>query len=286
MIEVIDRIPTYPGRVKLIPVPGQENTYDMIRADSPIEDGTPINKALFESIKADVTALQNSVSDIINSHAHKTILATVPAGTEFVLYEGGIRVPFVKIAGEYGGTGRSLIIRKHIYKVDTLMTSSQRNTYANGKTDRWLNNETTGYVSLLDEQTKAAIIAVPIESAKGNGNNTVETIDRKIFLLSYTEFGFSRTDRGVPEGTAVAYFNALERRKAQYNGAAAEYWTRTPFISSSIDSMAVATNGAEVYMSAFNITAGIRPAFTLPSDFEIDLSVANTDNTVATAEVV
>jgi hypothetical protein len=45
MIEVIDRIPTYPGRVKLIPVPGQADTYDMVRADAPIVQGTPINKA-------------------------------------------------------------------------------------------------------------------------------------------------------------------------------------------------------------------------------------------------
>lgn len=50
MIEVVDRVPTYPGRVKLVPVAGQENTYDMIRADEPIVEGTPINKVLFDSI--------------------------------------------------------------------------------------------------------------------------------------------------------------------------------------------------------------------------------------------
>lgn len=50
MIEVLDRVPKYPGRVKLVPVPGQENTYDMIRVDEPIVEGTPINKALFDSI--------------------------------------------------------------------------------------------------------------------------------------------------------------------------------------------------------------------------------------------
>ena len=50
MIEVLDRVPKYPGRVKLAPVVGQENTYDMIRADEPIVEGTPINKVLFDSI--------------------------------------------------------------------------------------------------------------------------------------------------------------------------------------------------------------------------------------------
>ena len=46
--EVLDRIPTYPGRVTLTPVSGQENTFDLVRADQPIEVGTPINKALFD----------------------------------------------------------------------------------------------------------------------------------------------------------------------------------------------------------------------------------------------
>ena len=40
-----DRVPIYPGRVRLTPVSGQENTYDMVRADSPTQEGTPLNKA-------------------------------------------------------------------------------------------------------------------------------------------------------------------------------------------------------------------------------------------------
>lgn len=40
-----DRVSLYPGRVKLVPVSGQANTYDMVRADSPTQEGTPLNKA-------------------------------------------------------------------------------------------------------------------------------------------------------------------------------------------------------------------------------------------------
>lgn len=43
-----DRVPTYPGRVVLNPVNGQANTYDMVRADAPIQEGTPINKLLLD----------------------------------------------------------------------------------------------------------------------------------------------------------------------------------------------------------------------------------------------
>ena len=47
-VPVEDRVPTYPGRVTLTPVVGSENTYDMVRADLPLVEGTPINKQLFD----------------------------------------------------------------------------------------------------------------------------------------------------------------------------------------------------------------------------------------------
>ena len=39
-----DRTPKFPGRVKLKPVSGQTDTYDMTRADDPDDTGTPFNK--------------------------------------------------------------------------------------------------------------------------------------------------------------------------------------------------------------------------------------------------
>lgn len=42
-----DRLPLYPGRVKLVPVSGQENVYDMTRADQPTQEGDPLNKSTF-----------------------------------------------------------------------------------------------------------------------------------------------------------------------------------------------------------------------------------------------
>ena len=39
-----NRQPTYPGRVKLISVDGEANTFDLIRADEPTDPGTPLNK--------------------------------------------------------------------------------------------------------------------------------------------------------------------------------------------------------------------------------------------------
>lgn len=48
-----DRLSKYPGRVKLTPVAGQADTFDMIRADEPENEGTPINK---QTLLTDETA--------------------------------------------------------------------------------------------------------------------------------------------------------------------------------------------------------------------------------------
>ena len=48
-----DRVSLYPGRVKLEPVAGQANLYDLTRADQPTQEGTPLNKA---NLLSDATA--------------------------------------------------------------------------------------------------------------------------------------------------------------------------------------------------------------------------------------
>lgn len=46
----LDRVSTYPNRIKLTPVSGQADTYDMTRADAPRVEGTPLDKTTFDSI--------------------------------------------------------------------------------------------------------------------------------------------------------------------------------------------------------------------------------------------
>lgn len=48
--EILDRVPLNPGRIKLIPVDGLDDTFDMERADNPTVEGTPMNKATLDSI--------------------------------------------------------------------------------------------------------------------------------------------------------------------------------------------------------------------------------------------
>ena len=67
LIPVEDRVSTYPGRVKMTPVSGQTNVYDMVRADQPVQEGTPLNKALMDqkanTLTKDVTVYVSRTGD-------------------------------------------------------------------------------------------------------------------------------------------------------------------------------------------------------------------------------
>lgn len=54
MITVVDRVPTYPNRIKITKSDGTSEYVTWERADEPVVEGTPINKALFDSIAADI----------------------------------------------------------------------------------------------------------------------------------------------------------------------------------------------------------------------------------------
>lgn len=280
MIEVIDRIPTYPGRVKMTPVAGQENTYDMVRADAPTEVGTPINKALFSSISSDLTTLNQNVANIISAHASIDALGSIVAGSEFGLYENGILVPFIKVSNDYNGIGRCVIMRKHLYKREILTGSN--NVYANSATDVWLNTE---YLNLLDSKVQGAIEEVGVPCAAGNNNNVVTDINRKVFIASLAEYGITNQSY-AQEGTQFPVFKTAASRVALFNGSPMYHWTRTPHGTQIYQSAYIRGDGSYGSDSTLSFAAGIRPVFTLPYDFEITVNTPSVANTVATAEVI
>lgn len=55
-----DRVSAYPGRVRLIPVAGQENVYDIERADEPSQIGTELKR---DTLLSDATAALLGLTD-------------------------------------------------------------------------------------------------------------------------------------------------------------------------------------------------------------------------------
>ena len=93
-----DRTPKYPGRVKLTPVSGMDNVFDLVRADDPIEPGTPINK---KTLLTDETAyllelkVDNPTPDDAFSHIARNF--TGDGGMNINLLEEAINMKYCKI---------------------------------------------------------------------------------------------------------------------------------------------------------------------------------------------
>ena len=85
-----DRVSLYPGRVKLIPVSGQENTYDMVRADEPTQNGDPLSKSTF--LKDDTATLFG----LDNTALPDDVLVAIKT-----MFDGRVRIAH----GTYMGTG-------------------------------------------------------------------------------------------------------------------------------------------------------------------------------------
>lgn len=278
MIEVIDRIPMYPGRVKLIPVAGQANTYDLVRADEPIEPGTPINRALFQAFIDDMNAIRQQVNDKLFEMSQRVQIDSLADGSVIGLYENGVMVPFVVLEKNYVESGRVLVVRRDSVKAETLYAESDTD-YSGSKTDVWLNND---YLLTLDAATQGVLVeeSIPVFNEYG-----VYASNRKVFLLSHKEYNLASVSGLPAEGSAISYFDTAERKIALYNGTPYRHWTRTVIQNDTVAGLVLETGSVGTDNPKTGI-AGIRPAFTLPSTFVVTVVVPSTENVVATAEVI
>lgn len=146
---------------------------------------------------------------------------------------------------------------------------STNHDYENSDIHSYLNNT---FVNLFDNYIKSVIKQVKLPYRKGSGSSTTVTsgssgLSARVFLLSYTEVGFSGSSYAPVEGAVLSYFNgaADSKRVAKLNGSATNWWLRSPNISSIYGAWAVLSDGSYSYYSATN-SRGVRPALILPSD--------------------
>ena len=109
MIPVVDRVPTYPNRIKLTRSDGSVEYVTWERADAPTVEGTPINKALFDSIAKDLGLggpttiyVSKSGSDTLGDGTEASPYATIQHALNTLPKNLGGYVAFIDIAaGSY-----------------------------------------------------------------------------------------------------------------------------------------------------------------------------------------
>lgn len=207
-----------------------------------------------------------------------TTLGNKSVGSIVKLKENGVLVDFYVAKHDYenglNGSGRTLVVRKDCYDTRQWHTSNV-NAYATSAIDTWLNST---YKNLLDADIRGVIGTTKIKYTPGNGNTTVGTLERAIFLLSVTELGRSASYANT-EGTALSIASSLQI--AYLNGSAVVQWTRSPSTSYANYACYLHTNGG-VGGHSCNDAYGSRPAFTLPSTLSVSDDGSVSVNTAPT----
>ena len=207
-----------------------------------------------------------------------TTLGNKSVGSIVKLKENGVLVDFYVAKHDYenglNGSGRTLVVRKDCYDTRQWHTSNV-NAYATSAIDTWLNST---YKNLLDADIRGVIGTTKIKYTPGNGNTTVGTLERAIFLLSVTELGRSASYANT-EGTALSIASSLQI--AYLNGSAVVQWTRSPHTSDTRNAFCLNTYG-DVYYGYCGNTYGSRPAFTLPSTLSVSDDGSVSVNTAPT----
>ena len=195
-----------------------------------------------------------------------TTLGSKATGSIIKLKENGKLVEFYVGVHNYesslNGTGRTLVFRKDCYDQRQWHTSNV-NAYASSAIDSWLNST---YKNMLDADIRALIGSTKIRYTPGNGNTTMGTLDRAVFLLSAYELGKSESWFNN-EGTTLP--NATNYQIAKLNGSTVVQWTRSPHTGNTTTIIHLDTDGS-VNNSYCTSTRGSRPAFTLPSSILIN----------------
>lgn len=207
-----------------------------------------------------------------------TTLGNKSVGSIVKLKENGVLVDFYVAKHDYenglNGSGRTLVVRKDCYDTRQWHTSNV-NAYATSAIDTWLNST---YKNLLDADIRGVIGTTKIKYTPGNGNTTVGTLERAIFLLSVTELGKTASYANT-EGTALSIASSLQI--AYLNGSAVVQWTRSPNTVNTNYACYLFTGG-NVRGNHCSRTYGSRPAFTLPSTLSVSDDGSVSVNTAPT----
>ena len=194
-------------------------------------------------------------------------LNTLPEGSLIGIQENSTLVPFILLTSNYQNSGRTLLIRKDIAQ-NQAWNSTRSNVYNGSAIDVWMNGT---YLNQIESGVRNSIAEVEISATQGGQNSTAITLNRKVFLLSFTEVGFSGNPYVNVEGSPIGYFDSVTRRIAMLNGVATRWWLRTPCNSNSYSVMDVYLDGGSSgnYGSETTSQWGARPAFTLADDFAV-----------------
>ena len=194
-----------------------------------------------------------------------TPLANLAEGTLVKIMENGSPVEFYLAKHNYesglNGAGRELMVRKDAY-TSRIWDSKSTNAYASSDLDAWLNKS---YKNLFIPGIQSLMGSTKFYYTIGDGNWSVDVLDRAVFTISVTESGMP------PDGTTVNTEGSKLPISAQIiAGVVGQQWTRSPSTGSLNSAMYLNAYDGYAHKRALQNSYGVAPCFTLPSTAQVD----------------
>ena len=171
------------------------------------------------------------------------------------------------------------LLMKDIYE-NRVWQSGNINKYESSDIHTYLNNT---FLNLFESNIRDAIKQVKIPYRKNGGSGGTDQsgangLSAKIFLLSGYEVGWTTSDYSYfpVDGAKLSYFesgtgtSANNKRIANLNGSAANWWLRSPYTYYTNYVWVVDSDG-DYYNDYASDSFGIRPALLLNSDLLVSL---------------
>ncbi len=186
-------------------------------------------------------------------------------------------VPYLVLTDDYDGSGNCLLLRK--YLLDETHRFNENGDcaayYGYSELDDYLNKDIfKTYTKELQDVMVDSQVEITTRKSIDDYETITEHITRKIFILSYNELGYGKSDVRPAEGDVIEYFNSDKRRIATFeDGKARAWWLRTPDIMNDVLVTCVAADGMffvnGISGPGFDYEMCVRPAFCLPRDTAI-----------------
>lgn len=212
-----------------------------------------------------------------------TAISTLEVGTLVKVNENGASVEYMIVqqglpdAMYDASCDGCWLLRKDI--AENRKWDSTNNDYQNSDIHAYLNGDwTSRYDAGILSQIKQ--VKIPYVSGTGSGGSVASGangLSCKIFLLSGYELGWTTSNNPYfpRDGAKLSYFSsgtdssANNKRIANYNGSATNWWLRSPDTYGTNGVWIVSSNG-RCNRWSYSDTCGVRPAFILPSTALVD----------------
>lgn len=182
------------------------------------------------------------------------------------LLENNKYIPFLVLSSNYNGN--TLLLRQ-----DTLEQQMPMNEYSayyeNSYIDQYLNDTYLKSLENINTLIVNSKIDIVNEASLGVTGNNIKQIERKVFLLSYSEVIEQMDTNGVEEGKKIKFFKDQNRRQAFCNNEKSSWWLRTPNTYYISCSYVVGSNNKIGCTNVYDYN-GIRPAFCIKNNVKIE----------------